>query len=73
MVAPGLEIPDSCFEDWFHKMSKEQVCAEGAVGGKSLLALLKHIYADLDNINGKLILNSTVRMKVLLQRLWAML
>lgn len=60
-VAPGLEVPDSRFEDWFPKMPKEQVCADGAVGGKVVFGAAKdYTYADLDAINGKLILNGEV-------------
>ncbi|MBM6614522.1 fumarylacetoacetate hydrolase [Desemzia sp. RIT804] len=61
LVAPGLEIPDSRFNDWFPKMPKEQVCADGAVGGKVAFGTAKaYTYADLDDINGKLVLNNTV-------------
>lgn len=60
-VAPGLEVPDSRFMDWFPKMPKEQVCADGAVGGKVVFGEAKDFaYKDLDDINGKLILNGTV-------------
>lgn len=61
LVAPGLEIPDSRFNDWFPKMPKEQVCADGAVGGKIAFGTAQaYTYADLDDINGKLLLNDTV-------------
>ncbi|WP_026695193.1 2-keto-4-pentenoate hydratase [Peribacillus kribbensis] len=57
-VAPGLEIPDSRFEDWFPKMPKEQVCADGAVGGKVAYGSAKdYTYEDLDRIRGELLLN----------------
>ena len=32
-VAPGLELPDSRFRDWFPSLPKELVCADAAVGG----------------------------------------
>ncbi|MFJ7680076.1 2-keto-4-pentenoate hydratase [Peribacillus sp. NPDC097264] len=57
-IAPGLEVPDSRFEDWFPKMPKEQVCADGAVGGKVTIGEAKdYTYTDIDNINGKLLFN----------------
>ena len=57
-VAPGLEVPDSRYEDWFPKLSKEQLCCDGAVGG--YLAYGEAIptsYAALDGVNGALIHN----------------
>lgn len=60
-VAPGLEVPDSRFADWFPKMPKEQVCADGAVGGRVVFGEAKnYTYADLDDIQGKLLFNDTV-------------
>lgn len=60
-VAPGLEVPDSRFQDWFPKMSKEQVCADGAVGGYVCYGKAKNAtYEDLDDIQGKLIYNDQV-------------
>ena len=60
-VAPGLEIPDSRFSDWFPKLSKEQVCADGAVGGRVVIGDGKDMTIDgLKNIRGVLSLNGTV-------------
>lgn len=60
-VAPGLEVPDSRFQDWFPKMSKEQVCADGAVGGYVCYGETKDAtYEELDNIAGKLIYNDQI-------------
>lgn len=60
-VAPGLEVPDSRFLDWFPKMPKEQVCADGAVGGYVAYGEEKDAtYEDLDNIQGKLIYNDQI-------------
>ncbi|WP_018664958.1 2-keto-4-pentenoate hydratase [Heyndrickxia acidiproducens] len=60
-VAPGLEIPDSRFKDWFPKMPKEQVCADGAVGGKVTFGDAKdYTYDDIDDINGQLFFNGQV-------------
>lgn len=33
LIAPALEIPDCRYQDWFANMSKEHLCADGAVGG----------------------------------------
>lgn len=60
-VAPGLEIPDSRFEDWFPKMPKEQLCADGAAGGKVIFGNAKdYTYAEIDDISGKLLFNNKV-------------
>lgn len=60
-IAPGIEVPDSRFEDWFPKMPKEQVCADGAVSGKVTIGEAKdYSYADIDDINGKLVFNGEV-------------
>lgn len=41
-------------------MPKEQVCSDGAVSGKVAFGAAKaYTYADLDDINGNLILNGT--------------
>ncbi|MDN7246711.1 hypothetical protein QWY16_01875 [Planococcus shenhongbingii] len=34
LVAPGIEVPDSRFEDWFPKITLGQVIADSAVAGK---------------------------------------
>lgn len=61
LVAPGLEIPDSRFDDWFPKMPKEQVCADGAVGGKVAFGKTRaYTYPELEDIKGKLLLNDAV-------------
>ena len=36
-IAPGLEIPDSRFNDWFPKLSLYQVIADSAVAGKVVI------------------------------------
>ncbi|MER2175017.1 MAG: fumarylacetoacetate hydrolase [Carnobacterium sp.] len=60
-IAPGLEVPDSRFQDWFPKMSKEQVCIDGAVGGYVCYGSSKKAtYEDLDNIQGRLIHNEQI-------------
>lgn len=60
-VAPGLEIPDSRFSDWFPKMPKEQVCADGAVGGRVVYGEGQdYTYAKIADIKGRLLLDGTV-------------
>jgi len=55
-VAPGLEIPDSRYKDWFPKMSKEYVCCDCAVGGWVAYGEPKvATYASLDKIKGTLL------------------
>lgn len=57
-IAPGIEIPDSRFNDWFPKVSKEQICADAAVSGKVCYGEPKsYDYKMIDNINGKLLFN----------------
>ena len=33
LIAPCLEVPDSRYQDWFPKMSKEHLCVDSAVAG----------------------------------------
>lgn len=33
LIAPALEVPDCRYQDWFANMSKEHLCADGAVAG----------------------------------------
>lgn len=58
-VAPGLEVPDSRFTDWFPKLSLGQVIADSAVAGKIVCG--KHVsgmsHAQLDGIQGRLLHN----------------
>ena len=57
-VAPGLEIPDSRYKDWFPKMTKEHVCCDGAVGGWIAYGEPKTAtYESLDKIGGILLHN----------------
>lgn len=57
-VAPGLEVPDSRYEEWFPAMSKEHVCCDGAVGGRIAFGEPVAVtYASLDKIKGSLIHN----------------
>jgi 2-keto-4-pentenoate hydratase len=62
-VAPGIELPDSRFDEWFPKISVGQVIADSAVAGKIVLGKpqasksfeeLNDLQASLQ-LNGKLI------------------
>ena len=58
-VAPGIEVPDSRFDDWFPKISLGQVIADSAVAGKIISGTpLDNItYDQLEKLPGKLTLN----------------
>lgn len=62
MVAPGIEVPDSRFDDWFPKISLGQVIADSAVAGKIVVGEPKEniTYEQLDQIKGNLTLNGDV-------------
>ncbi|WP_106496514.1 2-keto-4-pentenoate hydratase [Lentibacillus sp. Marseille-P4043] len=55
-IAPGLEIPDSRFIDWFPKLSLGQVIADSAVAGKVVVgeATQGITYEQLGNIKAVL-------------------
>lgn len=58
-VAPGIEVPDSRFEDWFPKLTLGQVIADSAVAGKIIVGKPKEnlSYGQLENITGSLTFN----------------
>ncbi|MFC4557689.1 2-keto-4-pentenoate hydratase [Virgibacillus kekensis] len=58
-IAPGLEVPDSRFTDWFPKVSLGQVIADSAVAGKIVVGnpLDDLTYEQLENINAVLFHN----------------
>ncbi|WP_174614373.1 2-keto-4-pentenoate hydratase [Virgibacillus ihumii] len=58
-IAPGLEIPDSRFTDWFPKTSMGQVIADSAVAGKIIAGEPVNglTYEQLGSINAKLTLH----------------
>lgn len=58
-VAPGIEVPDSRYEDWFPKITLGQVIADSAVAGKIVTGTpLNDITFDqLDSIKGTLTFN----------------
>ena len=55
-VAPGIEVPDSRFDDWFPKISLGQVVADSAVAGRIVTGLpLDNVsYEQLEKLPGKL-------------------
>lgn len=55
-VAPGIELPDSRFEDWFPKISVGQVIADSAVAGKIVHGEPQpsKSFAELDNLEATL-------------------
>lgn len=55
-IAPGLEIPDSRFTDWFPKLSFSKVIADSAVAGKIVVgdSVQGLTYEQLGNINASL-------------------
>ncbi|MFB4167671.1 2-keto-4-pentenoate hydratase [Virgibacillus sp. JSM 102003] len=61
-IAPGLEIPDSRFTDWFPKLSLGQVIADSAVAGKVIVGeQVEGISFDqLASINADLTLNGEI-------------
>ncbi|HSP23266.1 MAG TPA: hydratase [Planococcus sp. (in: firmicutes)] len=59
MVSPGIEVPDSRFDDWFPKITLGQVIADSAVAGKivSGAPVSSVSYEGLADIQGVLRLN----------------
>ncbi|MDQ0429743.1 2-keto-4-pentenoate hydratase [Planomicrobium stackebrandtii] len=58
-VAPGIEVPDSRFDDWFPKITLGQVIADSAVAGKIITGLPQDniVYSQLENLAGTLTLD----------------
>ncbi|MBT2570634.1 hypothetical protein [Planococcus sp. ISL-110] len=59
LVAPGIEVPDSRFDDWFPKITLGQVIADSAVAGRIITGLpLDNIrYDQLEKLPGNLTLD----------------
>src|SRR5699024_4714587 len=55
-IAPGLEIPDSRFTDWFPNLSFGKVIADSAVAGEVIVgeSVDALTYEQLGNINANL-------------------
>lgn len=61
MIAPGLEIPDGRYEDWFPHASKYEVVSDSAVAGSVTFGDSDYFnYKDLDDIKGTLKFNGEV-------------
>lgn len=61
MIAPGLEIPDGRYEDWFPHASKYEVVSDSAVAGSITFENGDYFnYKDLDDIKGTLKHNGEV-------------
>lgn len=62
LVAPGLEIPDSRFSDWFPKLSLYQVIADSAVAGKVVIGkqTIQPSFNQLSSIKGTLKFNGEI-------------
>ena len=57
-VAPGLEVPDGRYEDWFPKTTFYEVIADGAVNGAVVMGeAAKYTYEDLADVKGVLYLD----------------
>lgn len=58
-IAPGLEIPDSRFTDWFPKVSLGQVIADSAVAGNVVVGTPVEglTYEQMGNVHAELQLN----------------
>ena len=60
-VAPGAEIPDGRYEDWFPNIDLYEVISDGAVNGAVIFGEpRKFEYDDLDDIKGTLSHNGEV-------------
>lgn len=55
LVAPGLEVPDGRYDDWFPKTTFYEVIADGAVNGAVVYGEAKaYSYDDLADVEGVL-------------------
>jgi len=58
LIAPGVEIPDSRFSNWFPNLSVTEIIADSAVSGGVVYGEPKKLsYEDIDNIKGTLYLD----------------
>lgn len=59
LIAPGIEVPDSRFKDWFPKITLGQVIADSAVAGKIVAGtpIGNVSFEELQDIEGKLTFN----------------
>lgn len=57
-VAPGIEVPDGRYEDWFPKTTFHEVIADGAVNGALVTGdSAKYSYDELADVEGVLYFN----------------
>jgi len=60
-VAPGAEVPDGRYEDWFPNIDLYEVVSDGAVNGAVIFGEPRKFgYKDLDDIKGTLSFNGEV-------------
>ncbi|TVT27341.1 hydratase [Salinicoccus cyprini] len=60
-VAPGAEVPDARYKDWFPNTTLNEIIADGAVNGAVIYGEAEHYdYDALDDIKGTLSHNGTV-------------
>lgn len=59
LIAPGIEVPDSRFKDWFPKITLGQVIADSAVAGKIVTGtpIGNVSFDELQDLQGKLTFN----------------
>ncbi|OAO19843.1 hydratase [Mammaliicoccus lentus] len=58
LIAPGIEIPDSRFSNWFPNLSVTEIIADSAVSGGVVYGEPKQLsYEDINNIKGTLYLD----------------
>lgn len=57
-VAPGIEVPDGRYGNWFPNASLYEIVADGAVNGAVVIGEAQKVnYEDIDDIKGTLYLN----------------
>lgn len=57
-VAPGIEVPDGRYENWFPNASLYEIVADGAVNGAVVIGKAQKVsYEDIDDNQGTLYLN----------------
>ncbi|MFC3418949.1 2-keto-4-pentenoate hydratase [Salinicoccus hispanicus] len=60
-VAPGAEVPDARYKNWFPNTALVEIIADGAVNGAVIYGEAKRYdYDDLDNIKGTLSHDGTI-------------
>ncbi|TDM11975.1 2-keto-4-pentenoate hydratase [Macrococcus lamae] len=58
LIAPGIEVPDSRFTNWFPNLTVAEIIADSAVSGRVIYGEGKPLtYDDIANIKGELFFN----------------